>query len=314
MPPASAAQTPGPSPTAAQQPTFRASADAVRVDVSVRRNGRPQSGLTAGDFEITDNGVVQQITDLSFETAAIDVTVALDLSRSVAGLALERLRRGIDQLGNRLRAGDRLKLVTFNMRIRRLVDFSDPRGASDAALEGAAAGGGTSLLDALVVLLSSPAPLDRRQLIIVFSDGSDTTSVTEPADVMGVAARTSATVTFVQPGSEAVLRTAPTADRAGPAPQPGASAYPSSVVLNQAPGQAPAIYRALAVETGGQILQSGYQNLSGAFTQLLDQFRSSYVLHYTPSGVSSTGFHTLAVKVKRDGTFDVRARRGYASD
>jgi VWFA-related protein len=311
MPPASAGQTPGPSPPA-QQPTFRASADAVRVDVSVRRNGRPQSGLTAGDFEITDNGVVQQITDLSFETAAIDVTVALDLSRSVAGQALERLRRGIDQLGDRLRAGDRLKLVTFNMRIRRLVDFGDPRKDSDAALMNAAAGGGTSLLDTLIVVLSSPARLDRRQLVIVFSDGSDTTSVSEPADVMGVAARTSATVAFVQPGSEAALRTAPTAEMAGAAPL--SRTFPSSTIVQRASAQAPAIYRALAVETGGQILQSAYDNLSSAFSRLLDDFRSSYVLHYTPTGVSSPGFHTLGVRMKREGTLEVRARRGYVAD
>jgi VWFA-related protein len=305
MPPTTAAPTP-----AVQQPTFRASADAVRVDVSVRRNGRPQSGLTAGDFEITDNGVRQHIIDLSFETVAVDVTVALDLSRSVAGQALERLRRGIDQLASRLRAADRLKLVTFNMRIRRLVDFDDPRGASDAALTNAAAGGGTSLLDTLVVLLSSPAPLDRRQLVIVFSDGSDTTSLSEPADVMGVAARTGATVAFVQPGSEAGLRTAPTAEVAGAAPQ--GRSFPSSSVVQRA--QPPELYRALAVETGGQILQSGYENLSGAFSRLLDEFRSSYVLHYTPTGVASTGFHTLGVRVKREGTFEVRARRGYVAD
>jgi hypothetical protein len=73
-------------------------------------------------------------------------------------------------------------------------------------------------------------------------------------------------------------------------------------------------YRALAVETGGQILRSGYESLSSAFSRLLDDFRSSYVLHYTPAGVASTGFHTLGVRVKREGTFEVRPRRGYVAD
>src|SRR5687767_13348336 len=61
---------------AEQRPTFRASADAVRIDVSVRRNGRPVSGLRANDFDVRDNGVAQTVTDLSFEAGAIDVSVA----------------------------------------------------------------------------------------------------------------------------------------------------------------------------------------------------------------------------------------------
>jgi hypothetical protein len=42
----------------------------------------------------------------------------------------------------------------------------------------------------------------------------------------------------------------------------------------------------------------------------LDQFRSSYVLTYTPTGVPRAGAHPNAVKVKRGGVA-VRARKGY---
>ena len=69
----------------------------------------------------------------------------------------------------------------------------------------------------------------------------------------------------------------------------------------------------MTAETGGQVLLTRGENLGGAFARLLDDFRSSYVLHYAPTGVSSSGFHTLDVKVAREGTFEVRAWRGYVS-
>ena len=65
----------------------------------------------------------------------------------------------------------------------------------------------------------------------------------------------------------------------------------------------------LSDETGGSVLAAG-GNLTSAFQRALDEFRSSYVLHYTPAGVDRTGFHTLEVRVTR-GRPEVRARRGY---
>mgnify|MGYP006137767475 CR=1 FL=1 len=44
-----------------QQQTFRATADMVIVDVSVRQGGQPVPGLATGDFVVLDNGVRQDI-------------------------------------------------------------------------------------------------------------------------------------------------------------------------------------------------------------------------------------------------------------
>jgi hypothetical protein len=107
------------------RPSFRATADAVSVDVSVQRGGRPVANLTSADFELRDNGVLQTITDISFEKLPIDVTIAFDVSLSVTDTVLTQLRRAVDEVRTRLRPGDRIKLMTFNMRVTRALDFTD---------------------------------------------------------------------------------------------------------------------------------------------------------------------------------------------
>jgi hypothetical protein len=52
-------------------------------------------------------------------------------------------------------------------------------------------------------------------------------------------------------------------------------------------------------------------NITSTFRRVLEEFRSSYVLHFTPKDVARQGFHTIAVRVKRPETLDIRARTGY---
>ncbi len=67
----------------------------------------------------------------------------------------------------------------------------------------------------------------------------------------------------------------------------------------------------LAGLTGGDRLRAESRaDLRAAFRRILEEFRSRYILAYTPAGVSSGGFHTLAVRVKRRG-LSVKARPGY---
>lgn len=101
----------------AQDRVFRASADLVTVDVSVRKAGRPVTDLKAEDFELVDNRVPQTIASLSFQKLPIDVTMALDVSESVSGPVLAELRRAIQQVRADLAPQDRLKVMTFNMRV-----------------------------------------------------------------------------------------------------------------------------------------------------------------------------------------------------
>jgi VWFA-related protein len=58
---------PAPTPPVADEPAVKISTDLIQVDVTVTdRDGKIVTGLTADDFEITENGQAQPITNLSF--------------------------------------------------------------------------------------------------------------------------------------------------------------------------------------------------------------------------------------------------------
>jgi VWFA-related protein len=276
-------------------PTFRAGADVVAIDVAVRRERRPVTGLSISDFQLLDNGVPQRISDLSYERLPVDVTVVLDVSASVTGSVLDQLRQSVRQLKADLGPRDRLKLVAFNMRVRRLVDFEAPAAATDTAFASLSGRGSSAIFDSVAVQLASPALEGRRHLIVLFTDGQDSSSLTDPDALFDVARRTTATVDIV------LASTAPERSSASP--------------FARSPGRPPItigrMYDQLARETGGMVVPTALgDNLASTFRRTLADFRASYVLYFTPEGVDRSGSHTIDVRVTRDGT-DVRARRGY---
>jgi VWFA-related protein len=274
--------------------SFRSNTDAVSVDVSVRRGKRPVSGLKASDFELFDNGVPQKVADISYEKLPIDVTVLLDASESVTGQMLNELRRGVRQLREGLGSRDRLKLVTFNMRIRRLAEFAGPAVSTDAAFESLAGTGSSAIFDALAVALTSQTAAGRRHLIVLFSDGVDSSSIIDPPLLVDIAKRSAPTI--------AAVLASPTRQRAATVHARTPLALPVTV------GQ---FYDQLANDTGGVVLSlTSGDDLGSSFRRVLDDFRASYVLYYSPRDVAGDGLHTLNVRVKRDGV-DVRARRAY---
>ena len=57
-------------PAPGQQPTFRSETDLVSVDVLVRVAGDAVGGLTASDFVLRDNGVLQRIESTRSDSGA----------------------------------------------------------------------------------------------------------------------------------------------------------------------------------------------------------------------------------------------------
>jgi VWFA-related protein len=279
-------------------------AEAVSLEVSVRNsNRRTYTGLKAADFEVLDNGVRQEIVDVTFGKLPIDVTIALDVSYSVNGAMLDRLRRAVTQLMRDLGKEDRLKLMLFNARVNRVVDFTQDITVVEKALTTVAAGGGTTVYDTLSVAMVSASAPDRRQLVVCFTDGGDSNSATDPEVLVDVARRTRATVALVMPPLISGIEVRSFQPRTTTMIMPSARG-PAAPLRDK-------LYATVVSETGGSRIGAGSSaDLTQTFRAVLDDFRSAYVLYFRPKGVERAGFHTLAVKVNKSGA-NVLARKGY---
>jgi len=259
----------------AQTASFSAKVEAVRVDVLVTDKGQPVRGLGPADFEIFDNGVPQQVDLVSFEQIPLNVVLALDMSESVAGERLDHLRVAGHALLSGLKKDDQVALVTFQNAVTLGADLTPDAGAVRDALDEAEPAGETSLVDGSYAAMVVGESDVGRALLIVFSDGLDTSS-------------------FLQP--DAVLDSAKRSD---------VVAYAVSVGREKS-----AFLRDLTSFTGGRLFEiERTANLSSIFLSVLEEFRQRYLVSYTPRGVAKEGWHRLTVRVKRGGT--VKARPGY---
>ncbi len=290
----------------ARQATFRATTDVVSVDVAVTKGRNPVPGLTANEFVLRDNGVQQEVDAVQLETRPIDVTLvfggALDTQLAQLGQGMT----GVERLRMLLQPTDRVRLVLAGNEVRELSPMrlvSDPAPAT--ALPRTR---GVSLNDALFYALAWPTEPERRHLVVVFTNGLDPwDSTIEPDLVPKIAKRADAVlhaVLYEAPSESAVAGNRVTGAGWGIY---GSSSVGERVILPRW-RQTYGALNASIEQTGGtlRLVRSG---LDG-FQQILDDCRSSYLLRYTPRGVTRGGWHAIDVKVTRPG-LTVRARKGY---
>ena len=179
----------------AQETRFRTGVDAVRVDALVVDGRRPVVGLTADDFELRDTGVVQRIDSMTLGDVPLSVMVVLDVSFSVSGSTLDKLKEGVGAALAALEPRDRAALMTFSSDVRLRADWSGDVAPVNRELPLLRAAGNTALVDAVFAALtftdSTPAV---RRLVLVFSDGGDTSSWLPRDAVIDKARRTDGVV------------------------------------------------------------------------------------------------------------------------
>jgi VWFA-related protein len=261
-----------------QDVTFSSKVEAVRVDVLVTDNGQPVRGLGPADFEVRDNGVAQQIDLVSFEQIPLNVVLALDMSDSVAGDRLERLRSAGGAILGGLQRNDQAALVTFSHDVRLGAKLSGDVTPVREALARAKGQGSTSLIDGVYAGIQVGESDAGRALLVVFSDGLDTASWLSAEKVVDAAKRSDVVTYAVAVRSRA----------------------------------RPDFLRDLTSFTGGRMFEvEKTENLDAIFLGILQEFRQRYLVSYTPRGVAREGWHKLDVRVKHSGV--VKARPGYQS-
>jgi len=252
----------------------------VRVDALVTVNGQPVAGLKAADFELRDNGVLQTIDSIDVGDMPVNVVLAFDVSASTAGKRLIDLQSATRLLLDDLRPVDRAALITFNHAVAPRVALTSNVSQVKSVVDGLAPSGGTSLLEGVYVAVVTTLAEPGRSFVIVCTDGRDTTSWLQPDEVIESAKR-----------SNAVIYVVASADARRWAP-----------------------LKSLTDVTGGRMIEIESSAQIGAeFRRILQDFRSRYVLTFTPAGVETGGFHRLDVRVRRGG-MNVTARPGYVGE
>jgi len=259
-----------------QSPVFVSRRDVVRIDVLVTERGRSVLGLQAGDFTVTDNGVPQKVDYASFDELPLNVMLAFDASGSMAGARFDDLRAAGHAVVDLLRPDDSAGLVSFSHAVSLGADLTHDLDAVRRAIDQGRAWGQTSLIDAAFVGLAVGGNDAGRSLLLVFSDGHDTTSWLDARAVIDVAKGANAAVCGVTAGR---------------------SRNP--------------FLKDLVDVTGGDLVEVASTNdLRATFTRLLAEYRLRYTIAYSPTGVTPGGWHTLRVSVSKRGA-TVKSRDGY---
>ena len=272
------------------RPQFRAGTSGVAVDVSVTDGRRAVLGLGAADFELVDNGVPQTIAAAALEHIPFDLSLVVDTSGSLTGPLLDRFKQDIAAIGALLRPDDRIRLVTFAT--RGADAFGWQPGTANLPLTRLAAGGATAFYNTLAAVLLRQTDPGRRHLIVAMSDGYDNVSLLDAPDVRDLARLADAVLHVV------IRQPLNTPRRTwGWVPYTGQG---DTGALREAAEATGGRFRSVAADA----------TLTAAFKTALDEFRTGYVLWYTPTGVERAGWHTIDVRLKQ-GRHAVRARKGY---
>jgi VWFA-related protein len=266
-----------------QRAVFSSKVEAVRVDALITDKGKTVRDLTAADFDVSDNGVPQQVDLISFDQIPLNVVMALDVSSSLTVDRLAQLRTAGGMLIGSLKPNDQAALITFTEAVTQGTGLTADLRRLHAALEATEAPRGTrstALIDAVFSALLVAESDVGRSLVVVFSDGVDTMSWLRSDEVIEVAKRSDAIVYAV-------------ATRHG--------------------GRSDVLVDATDA-TGGSLFEvESTKDLGATFVAVLNEFRQRYLLSYTPYGVEKGGWHSVAVRVKgRD--VKVKARPGYWAD
>ena len=292
-----------------QQPvaTLKVNVNLVSLYLTVHdKHGLLIPHLTKDDFNILEDKTPQKIKNFTAETdQPLTLGILLDTSGSQQNVLPLEQQAGGAFLSRVLRSKDEAFLISFDINVELLSDYTSNAHALSRAMDkaeintGTGGGGmptgtprGTLLYDA--VFLATHDKLQQesgRKAIIILSDGEDQGS-TEKLQGAIEAAQKANTIVYV------LL----IADRGFYGRGMYGMGYSGDAYMRQ-----------MAEATGGRVIDVGNngKKMEDAFSQIEEELRTQYVASYTPSNDKLDGsYRKIDVQCKGDG-LKAQSRKGY---
>lgn len=273
-------------------PVIRLNVNLVRVVATVRTStGALVSTLHKEDFQISDNGAPQEIAVFERQSdQPLSVGLLIDCSGSTAKdlkYETDSAARFLKTLFSEGNPNDSVALYCFNWQVTLIRNYTHSLTSLANSLKNLHGEAGTSLYDAVYLAARDLEDREGRKVLIVVTDGGDTTSAKTLKQAL-------AAVQY----ADAVI-------------------YPVVVIpITNDAGRNVGGENALtfmAEGTGGRtFLPSLGAELDRAFSDIIDELRTQYLLAFYPRNTPLTkeAFHRLDVRVKST-ELRVSARNGY---
>ena len=280
-------------PASRQQPAFRAGVDIVSLNVTAM-SGTNQyvTDLQETDFSVFEDGVKQDISFFTRRQQPIALSLLLDSSASMEQ-HLPTLQTAASNFVRRLRPNDIAQVIDFDSRVEVRQAFTGNQLELEGAIGATIAGGSTSLHNAIYIALKELRKIRavseedvRRQALVVFSDGEDTSSLVSFEEVLDLAKRSETAIYAI--------------------------ALRGIDLQTKGFREAEFVMRTLAQETGGRaFFPARIEDLNGVYTQIADELASQYTIGYTSKNSRRDGaWRRVVVQVARPNVAP-RAKKGY---
>lgn len=272
----------------AQDTVIRVQVQLVTILATVKNTrGGLVGSLNKEDFTILDEGRQQEIR-LFDRQAGMPLSVALLVDSS--GSTAKDLRFELDSASRFLRAvirtEDRACIFSFNESVSQVGDFTSDLDRLDRSIKSIRSEGGTSLYDAIFLASEQLRRRPGRRVIVLVTDGDDTTSVVGYQQALHAAQ-----------DSDSVIYGLIVVPIAGSAGRDIAGEHALITLSN---------------DTGGRAFQPhAATDLDPVFRDLAEELRTQYVLgFYAQPLQGSKPYRRIEVKTV-DPAFAVQARKGY---
>lgn len=248
----------------------------------VDASGAPVTGLRREDFQVFEDGQIQEISAFASGEFPLTVALGVDRSWSMAGERLTRAKQASQAFLRALAPSDRSMIVAIGSEAEVVAPLGRDRAGQIAAIARLDPWSTTALHDAVIATLDRLAPEPGRQALVVFSDGADRYSHASASEAVDRARRSQALI------------------------------YPIGLGRER-----PSLLAELAVVTGGRsFLVRDVRDLDQTLVEIARELRYQYLLGYAPIAPldpREPGWRSIRVTVRTSGV-RVRARDGYFAD